>query len=730
MVVILDGEGHIADVDDSWGVDLERGQPYCSVVDRVVGSLGAGERQRLSQAAAEVLSGKVTQRSVDLRVGSGDLVRITVTARSIGKRDGASVSHILVMDEQLRAAELSDIEHRLNEIYRIADIGDFEYVTAEDCTRLSPPILRMFGLPDDAPGKSQDFFSSVHPDDHQRVLTMHNDPSWRQSKFEFRIVRPDGEIRHIAATMHREFDENGKVTRIFGIDHDVTARRQAEERLERLFEASIDILTIISFRGFFTRANAAFTSLLGYSEDELRAKPAIEFVHTDDREATMKGVLAQLYEGDRHRIENRYIRKDGSVVRLAWTMSPSGRDILGVARDVTAEHAAAEELRRAKDAAEAASSAKSEFLATMSHEIRTPLNGVIGTAELLRTTKLSPDQRERVETIHESGQLLLTLLNDILDLSRIEAGRLEMEQRPFDLHHALSSAVELWAPAARAKELRLDCVFADALPKMVEGDETRVRQIVSNLVSNAVKFTSRGSVTLRAARDGESIVFSVRDTGCGIDVDVLPRLFRKFSQGDASVTRRHGGTGLGLAICRHLAEMMDGSITVESVVGEGSIFTVRLALRAVSTNSGAKPMTNTISASERPLHVLVAEDNAINRKLIEHMLEALGHTCDFADDGEQAVTRAGERAYDAILMDVQMPVLDGISAARRVRALPGPVAKTHIIAVTANAMSGDKEKYLAAGMDGYVSKPISMTDLARALDQVRVAPAARAAASR
>jgi len=447
-------------------------------------------------------------------------------------------------------------------------------------------------------------------------------------------------------------------------------------------------------------------------------------VHPDDREATMAGVKAQIFDGDHRPIENRYVCKDGSLVRFAWTMSPSGRDILGVARDVTAEHEAAEALRRAKEAAEAASSAKSEFLATMSHEIRTPLNGVIGTAELLRTSALTPVQRGHVETIHESGQLLLTLLNDILDLSRIEAGKLAIEKRSFDLHHALTSAVELWAPVARAKGLKLECVLADFMPTTVEGDETRVRQIVSNLVSNAVKFTANGSVRLTASSEGGTVSIAVRDTGCGIDSDVLPKLFQKFSQGDASVTRRHGGTGLGLAICKHLAELMGGSIAVSSAPDQGSIFTVKLALPPVSASSARPPMNATPSTS-RGLHLLVAEDNAINRKLIEHMLEALGHACDFAEDGEQAVIRASERTYDAILMDVQMPVLDGISAARKIRAVPGPTAATRIIAVTANAMTGDKEKYLAAGMDGYISKPVSLTELARVLDQLRMQPEVR-----
>lgn len=717
MVVILDRGGQVREIANSWHAGLGLG-----VVHAAVGhTLALTERSRIESAIAEVLSGRAIERVLEVRMADLDTVRISICARSISAREGAVVTYRLTTEEERRAGELTDVEHRLNEIYNIADIGDFEYVAAQDCTRLSPPVLRMFGLPDDAQGRSQQFFDSVHVDDRQRVMAIHNDLSWRQCKFEFRIVRPDGEVRHIAAVMHRAFDEMGKVTRVFGVDHDVTERRLAEERLDRLFAASIDILTIISFRGYFKRVNPAFMALLGYTEEELYSRAAIEFVHPDDREATMRSVMAQLYESSRSRIENRYVCKDGSFVRLSWTMSPSGKDILGVARDITLDHAAAEQLRRAKETAEAASLAKSEFLATMSHEIRTPLNGVIGTAELLRTNKLSPEQRERVETIYESGQLLMTLLNDVLDLSRIEAGQLQMETRPFDLHHALTSAVELWAPTARSKGLTLTCALPPNLPRTVMGDETRVRQIVSNLVSNAVKFTSRGSVSLQAVNEHDGIAFRVRDTGCGIAPDVLPRLFQKFSQGDASVTRRYGGTGLGLAICRHLAEMMDGTINVESEVGTGSTFTVKLALTAASTTVGAKPMAEKIAAAARGLHVLVAEDNAINRKLIEHMLEALGHTCDFADDGEQAVASVNVRRYDAILMDVQMPVLDGISAARRIRALPGAAALVHIIAVTANAMAGDREKYLAAGMDGYVSKPISMGDLSRALNAVPVA---------
>jgi PAS domain S-box-containing protein len=534
-------------------------------------------------------------------------------------------------------------------------------------------------------------------------------------------MRPDGEVRHIWTTITRERDANGAVVRAFGLHHDLTNRRLAEERLDRLFEASIDVLCIISFKGFFKRVNPAFARLLGFSEEELSAKPCIDFVHPDDRERTMKHVMAQLYENDRQRIDNRYIAKDGSIVWLSWTMSAAGRDILGVARDITTEHMRAEELVRAKEAAEAASRAKSEFLATMSHEIRTPLNGVIGMADLLRTTPLSPEQRERVETIHDSGRVLLAVLNDILDLSRIEAGRLELERRPFDLGRAVRSATDLWSSAASAKGLSFSCEVGRGVPQSVEGDEVRVCQILGNLLSNAVKFTAQGEIALRISLEQATgkIVCEVSDTGDGIAPDVLPKLFVKFAQGDASVTRRHGGTGLGLAISLQLAELMGGTITVTSKIGAGTTFRVTLGLAAVAPAAAAEPDESGAAAHKGTLNVLVAEDNAVNRKLVGLMLESLGHVCAFAEDGEQAVVRAQEPGFDVILMDVQMPVLDGMGAANRIRALEGHVARIPIIAVTANAMSGDREKYLAAGMDGYVSKPISLASLAEALEKVR-----------
>jgi PAS domain S-box-containing protein len=738
-VAILDRDGIIVDVNEAWR-DFGRRNGYAGegfgIGEKYVRHCNGsedGDAQAVVEGIAAVLVGKRTHFTMDYPCHSPDgerWFRVFVTPRSFASREGAIVAHVEVTREKENEKHLNDAQRRLDQLYRMADIGDFEYFAREDRSRLSPPILRIWGLPPDSQGNREDFLASLHPDDHTRVAAMLADPHWTEAKADYRIVRPDGEVRYIHAWATREFDAEGKLVRMFGVDQDVTKSRQADERLNRLFEASIDVLCLISFKGYFKRVNPAFVKLLGFSEEEFASKPCVEFVHPEDRERTMKHVMAQLYENDRQPIVNRYTAKDGTIVWLSWTMSAAGRDILGVARDITAERARAEELVRAKEVAEAASRAKSEFLATMSHEIRTPLNGVIGMADLLRTTGLTPQQREHVETIHDSGRMLLALLNDILDLSRIEAGKLELERRPFDLRRALRSLSELWAPSARAKGLAFACEIENGVPQLVEGDEVRVCQILGNLLSNAVKFTAAGRVELRVARlaTREQLRFTVSDTGPGIAADVAARLFEKFSQGDASVTRRHGGAGLGLAISRRLARLMGGDITLESEPSAGASFAVTLALATAAANSNTARSTDAATVAANGLNILIAEDNAVNRKLIALMLEALGHTCTFAEDGEKAVALAAHGGFDVVLMDVQMPVIDGIEAARRIRALGTEAAHVPVIAVTANAMSGDREKYLAAGMDGYVSKPITIAALAEALEAVSSGAPRRASA--
>lgn len=383
------------------------------------------------------------------------------------------------------------------------------------------------------------------------------------------------------------------------------------------------------------------------------------------------------------------------------------------------------QLEEARKKAEAAARAEAQFLATMSHEIRTPMNGVIGMIEgALGKQQLDDDVRDFLTTARESADGLLRILNDILDYSKLEAGQLTIEAAPLSISSLVDEVISSHALNARKKSVTLSLEIDEMMPEWVSCDGMRLKQMLNNFVSNAIKFTSEGHVDIIARRiqgDGDQLRIEVHDTGIGFDEETRQRLFRRFVQADASTTRRFGGTGLGLAICRELALSMGGEVGCSSQIGEGSVFWLVVPAPACEAPDLTPSKDDSETVFDRPLRILIAEDNLVNQKVVRVLLGHRGHELSFASNGREAVDAVMADDYDMVFMDVHMPEMDGIEATRQIREMDGPVARIPIIALTANAMSGDREVYLGAGMDDYVAKPLQIRDVMAAI--VRNAPA-------
>jgi PAS domain S-box-containing protein len=806
------------------------------------------------------------------RFGEAEAGLLATIAASVG----VAIQNARLFEAQ-RAAERQYrqlVEELPLAVYR--DLPD-ESATSE---YISPRVEAIFGYPREAWMDPEFFASVLHPEDRERTIAAHaaalagGDDRW---SLEYRVIAADGRTVWVRDDARIVKDEHGTPAYVQGFMIDVTDQalahaeiRRQKQYFESLVEISPGAIVVMDADERVTGWNPAATELFGYSQQEAIGRSIDELVLRTELLSEGRDVTREALETGRARRITRRSRKDGELVDVQMMLVPLTVDgehvgFYAIYHDIT-------ELQRARQEAEAATQAKSAFLATMSHEIRTPMNAVIGMTDLLLGTELAPEQRDFAEVVRSSGDALLHVIDDILDYSKIEAGKLELEREPFDLRECVEKALDIVAPRASDKEIELGCLIHEEAPAGIVGDAARLRQVLLNLLSNAVKFTEEGEVVVHVDAEptgpgSHRLRIAVRDTGIGIPEDRMDRLFASFSQVDASTTRRYGGTGLGLAISKRLIELMGGALSVESEPGKGSTFQIELsadeaavpariaaedglprlsgkrilivddnatnreivkrqlqawrmepvavelpsealalieagerfdvaildmlmpemdglalaraireqrdeqklplvlltslgrlpqarsatefsvqlakplkasqlydALVGILTEEGEPPsVAEPARDGHKPelslLRILLAEDNPMNQKVALLLLERMGYRADVASNGLEALEALERQPYDVVLMDVQMPELDGLDTTRRICERWAADARPRIIAMTANAMLEDRDACFEAGMDDYIAKPIRPDELAEALRRVRPLPETREARS-
>ncbi len=806
-------------------------------------------------------------------------VSLARSARA-GQRTAEDTNQKLLSENEERRrieARLKISDERLRLALDSTQIGIFEWNVTVGHVHYSPGLWAMLGYEHSRmPATVEAWQSLIHPDDLSLYRRRTESQLSGVATFidpEYRVRARNGDWRWVYTRSKTISTAQNRPTRIMGTVQDTTARRQAEQALREsqaetrklsLVAAKTDNAVIIgSPHGSIEWINESFTRIMEYSLEEVSGKNPADFMAGPDTNSdTVLKIRAAMARGEGLDTDVVNYSKSGRKYHLNLEIQPVYNDenklanFIAIMTDITVRVESENQLRRAKAEADAASRAKSEFLASMSHEIRTPMNGVIGMTSLLMETELSGEQRDFVNTIRTSGEALLTIINDILDFSKIESGKMELENMPFDLALCIEEAFDLFALQASAKKLELTYHIANEVPAWIIGDVTRLRQIIVNLVNNAVKFTPSGSIAVvvkslgKPMPSGEHMIeFAIQDSGIGIPEDRLDRLFKAFSQIDSSTTRKYGGTGLGLAISQRLSQLMGGDVRVESKLGEGSSFIFSIETKAAETpyedtasplpivtspgtilciedhpvtrayledklkawglscefasnadeavklaakmepppslliidgdetedaktladatqikvprilmlpfgqsaplapddlpfsiiykplkaatvkhavmqifrkqGDGQKPTeerkSNLPLAEEFPLDILLVEDNAVNQKVALRFLQRIGYRADAVGNGLEAVTTLESRRYDLVFMDLQMPIMDGIEASRQIRRRLPADQQPKIVALTANAMQGDRELCLSAGMDDYISKPVKIHEIDAAI---------------
>lgn len=511
---------------------------------------------------------------------------------------------------------------------------------------------------------------------------------------------------------------------IDSLRNEVAERAKAEEAFRLVFEASPIGIALLNESLHFVSVNHALEHIHGLSREAIIGYDPVELDWFSTRRELAAIIRAGLNDGGLDEYEISFKSPiPGARTGLLWARRVSIGDadhILCFMLDITERKQMEENLRRARGEAEAAARVKSEFLANMSHEIRTPLNGILGISSFLEEQSSPESVREMGSLIRTSGEMLKRVLDDVLDFSKIESGKLEFEEQPFSMRECVEWSLAMYRKAALDKGIDLKSTVAENVPRRLSGDSTRIRQVLVNLINNAVKFTEGGSIEVSVRVDPARsnsllcrLLIEVSDTGIGIPVDRIDRLFQPFTQVDASINRRFGGTGLGLSICKRLVEMMGGEITAQSHIGQGTQFRFSIPL---SLAGAAEHLSSDPPHSIGPKRILIVEDNPINQLVVRRMVEKLGHLADIVQDGELAVQQARETRYDLVLTDVNMPGTDGVQVTRQIRSSASPNAGVPIVALTASASADDREMCLRAGMNDYLCKPVSIEILRNVIE--------------